>query len=62
MTCIPQFVGQNLYIASGPSHEVFAGLMPSGLYQVELLDKKLVEESLQHTIRAFGEYTNAVRS
>jgi hypothetical protein len=35
----PAFVGQNLYLASGPSHEVLAGLMPSGLYQVELLDK-----------------------
>ncbi|HEY4967515.1 MAG TPA: hypothetical protein VII28_14015 [Puia sp.] len=58
----PAFVGQNLYIASGPNHEVLAGLMPSGLYQVELLDKKQMEESLQRTIRAFGEYADAAKS
>ena len=58
----PAFVGQNLYIAIGPSHEVLAGLMPSGLYQVELLDKKQMEESLQRTIRAFGEYADAAKS
>jgi hypothetical protein len=55
----PAFTGQKLYIASGPSHEVLAGLMPSGLYQVELLDKKQIEESLQRTIRVFGEYADA---
>jgi len=55
----PAFVGQNPYIASGPSHEVLVGLMPSGLYQVELLDKKQMEESLQRTIRAFREYADS---
>ncbi len=58
----PAFTGQNLYTASGPSHEVFAGLTPSGLYQVELLDKKQMEESLQRTIRAFGAYADGVKS
>ena len=58
----PAFVGQNPYIASGPSHEVLVGLMPSGLYQVELLDKKQMEESLQQTIRAFMDYADAVKS
>jgi hypothetical protein len=54
----PVFVGQNPYIASGPSHEVLVGLMPNGLYQVELLDKKEMEESLQQTIRAFRDYAD----
>jgi hypothetical protein len=58
----PAFTGQKLYLASGPSHEVLAGLMPSGLYQVELLDKKQIEESIQRTIRAFGEYADAAKS
>jgi hypothetical protein len=58
----PEFVGQNPYIASGPSHEVLVGLMPSGLYHVELLDKKQMEESLQRTIRAFREYAEAAKS
>ena len=58
----PAFVGQNPYIAIGPSHEVLVGLMPSGLYQVELLDKKQMEESINRTIRAFVEYADAVKS
>jgi hypothetical protein len=58
----PAFVGQNPYIASGPSHEVLVGLMSNGLYQVELLDKKEMEESLQQTIRAFREYADSAKS
>jgi hypothetical protein len=58
----PAFTGQKLYIASGPSHEVLAGLMPSGLYQVELLDKKQIEECIQRTIRAFVEYADASKT
>jgi hypothetical protein len=58
----PTFIGQNLYIGSGPHHEILVSLMTSGLYQVELLDKKEMEESLQQTIKAFKEYTAAVKS
>jgi hypothetical protein len=58
----PSFIGQNPYIASGPQYEILAILMPSGLYQVELLDKIQVEESLQQTIIAFKKYTDAANS
>jgi hypothetical protein len=58
----PAFIGQNPYIASGPDHEILVGLMPNGLYQVELLDKKETEESLQQTIKAFREYTRGSKS
>jgi nucleoside diphosphate kinase len=58
----PVFVGQNPYIASGPNHEILVSLMPNGLYQVELLDKKQMEESLQQTIKAFKEYAAAIKS
>jgi hypothetical protein len=58
----PSFIGQNPYIASGPNHEILVSLMTNGLYQVELLDKKQMEESLQQTIRAFKEYTAAAKS
>ena len=58
----PVFLGQNPYIASGPTHEILVSLMPSGLYQVELLDKKQMEESLQQTIKAFKEYAAAIKS
>jgi nucleoside diphosphate kinase len=53
----PSFVGQNPYIASGPHFEILVSFMPNGLYQVELLDKIQMEESLQQTIKAFKEYT-----
>ena len=52
----PAFTGQNPYIASGPGHEILAGLMVNGLYQVELLDKKEIEQSLQETIKIFREF------
>jgi hypothetical protein len=55
----PAFIGQNPYIASGPSHEILVSLMYSGLYRVELLDKKQMEESLQQTIKAFKAYAAA---
>ena len=58
----PAFIGQNPYIASGPEHEILVVMMASGLYQVELLDKKETEESLQQTIKAFREYTDAAKS
>jgi hypothetical protein len=58
----PAFVGQNPYIASGPHHEILVSLMANGLYQVELLDKKQMEESLQQTIRAFREYAASAKS
>ena len=58
----PAFTGQNPYIASSPGHEILAGLMPNGLYQVELLDKKEIEESLQQTIKIFKEYVAASKS
>ena len=58
----PAFTGQNPYIASGPGHEILVCAMPNGLYQVELLDKILVEESLQKTIKAFKEYAAAGKS
>jgi hypothetical protein len=32
--------------------------MSNGLYQVELLDKKEIEQSLQQTIKIFKEYVN----
>jgi hypothetical protein len=58
----PAFTGQNPYIASGPMHEILVSFMPNGLYQVELLDKKQMEESLQLTIKAFREYAAATKS
>lgn len=58
----PAYTGQNPYIASGPDHEILVGMMADGLYQVELLNKKEMEESLQQTIRIFREYTNAANS
>jgi hypothetical protein len=58
----PAFTGQNPYIASSPDHEILAGLMSNGLYQVELLDKKEMEHSLQQTIKIFKEYVDASKS
>ena len=58
----PVFIGQDPYIASGPHHEILVSLLPGGLYQVELLDKKQMEESLQQTIKAFREYSAAAKS
>jgi hypothetical protein len=58
----PAFVGQNPYIASGPGHEILAGLMDNGLFQVELLDKKEMEKSLHDTIKVFKEYMGPSKS
>ncbi len=58
----PAFEGQSPYIASSSGHEILAVLMPGGLYQVELLDKKEIEQSLQQTIRIFKEYMDASKS
>ena len=55
----PAFIGQNPYIANGPDHEILVCLMTNGMYQAELLNKKQMEESLQQTIKAFKEYTDA---
>ena len=57
----PAFIGQNPYIASGPHYEILVSLMSSGLYQIELLDRKQTEESLQQTIKAFKEYAAAAK-
>jgi hypothetical protein len=58
----PAFAGQNPYIASGPHYELLAIHLAPGSYQVELLDKIQMEESLQRTIKAFGEYADAAKS
>jgi hypothetical protein len=58
----PRFLGQNPYIASGPHFEILISLHSNGLYQVELLDKKQMEESLQQTIKAFKEYAATMKS
>ncbi|HEY2647578.1 MAG TPA: hypothetical protein VGI38_00210 [Puia sp.] len=58
----PAFAGQNPYIASGPRYEILAGIMANGLFQVELLDKKEIEDSLQQTIKVLKEYTDAAKS
>ena len=39
----PAFAGQNPFMASGPGHEILVSLSATGLYEVELLDKKQVE-------------------
>jgi hypothetical protein len=36
--------------------------MSNGLYQVELLDKKEIEQSLRHTIKIFKEFVDASKS
>ena len=58
----PAFAGQNPYIASGPGHEILAGLMSNGLYQVELLDKKEIEQSLNQTIKIFKEFVDTSKA
>ncbi len=58
----PAFAGQNLYIASSQGHEILASLMSNGLYQVELLDKNEIEQSLQQTIKMFKEYVKGSKS
>ena len=58
----PAFIGQNPYIANGPNHEILASIMPNGLYQVELLDKKEMEESLQQMINAFKKFAAVAKS
>jgi nucleoside diphosphate kinase len=58
----PVFAGQNPYIASGPKYEILVSLMANDLYHVELLDKIQMEESLQLTIKAFKEYSDARKS
>lgn len=55
----PAFVGQNPYIAIGPYYEMLAILTPGGLYQMEMLDKKRTEESLQEIIKSFKDYSGA---
>jgi hypothetical protein len=55
----PDFTGQNPYIAIGPHFEMLAILMPGGLYQMELLDKKQTEESLKQTIKTFKDFSEA---
>ncbi len=58
----PSFRDQNPYIASGPHYEILVSHMPEGLYQVELLDKKQMEESLMQTIQIFKDYAASAKS
>jgi hypothetical protein len=58
----PAFSGQNPYIASSPGHEILVCLMSNGLYQLELLDKKEIEQSLQQTIKIFREFVDGSKS
>ncbi|MDP4131020.1 MAG: hypothetical protein Q8918_11580 [Bacteroidota bacterium] len=58
----PALKFQNLYIASGPDYEILASLKPGGRYDVQLLDKKQVEKSVQDTIRIFRDYANGLKS
>jgi len=58
----PAFTGQNPYIATGPGHEILAGIMPNGLYKVELLDKNEIEQSLQQTIKIFKEFVDSSKA
>ena len=55
----PLFTGQNPYIAIGPRYEMMAILMSNGLYQMELLDKRHTEESVQKIIKAFMDFSGA---
>ena len=59
---VPAFTGQNPYIASGPDYEILVCVQTTGLYQVELLDKKEMEESLKQTIKIFKEYATSAKS
>jgi hypothetical protein len=55
----PAFADQNPYIAIGPRYEMLAILMSNGLYELELLDRKQTEESVQQTIKAFKDFSGA---
>lgn len=58
----PPLLSQNPYIANGPDYEILAGMKPNGRYNVQLLDKKQVEKSLENTIRAFREFAKGENS
>jgi hypothetical protein len=58
----PVLKSQNPYIASGPDYEILAGLKPNGLYDIQMLDKKQVEKSVENTIRVFRDYAKAAKS
>jgi hypothetical protein len=58
----PALKSQNPYIAGGPNYEILASLKSNGLYEVQLLDRKQVEQSIQKTISLFREYTMAAKS
>jgi hypothetical protein len=58
----PALQNQNPYIANGPHTEMLAGRKPNGRYDVQLLDKKQVEESVEKTIQVFREFAKAAKS
>jgi hypothetical protein len=58
----PELTSQNPYIANGPHHEMLASVQPNGLYHIQLLDKKQVQESLDKTIRIFRDFAKAAGS
>lgn len=57
----PELKSQNPYIANGPDCEILACRKPNGNYDVQLLDKKDVEESVEKTIKTFREFANAAK-
>lgn len=58
----PALQNQNPYIANGPHAEMLAGRKPNGRYDIQLLDKKQVEESVEKTIQVFREFAKAAKS
>ena len=58
----PALGNQNPYIANGPDAEILACRKPDGQYDIQLLDKKQVEASVEKTIRVFKEFARATGS
>ena len=58
----PALKNQNPYIANGPHSEMLACQKPNGRYDIQLLDKKQVEESVEKTIQVFREFAKAAKS
>ena len=58
----PNLKAQNPYIASGPDYEILANLKPNGLYEIQLLDRRQVEESIQKTIHLYREYAKTAKT
>lgn len=58
----PVLKSQNPYIANGPLYEMLVCRKPNGMYDIQLLDKKQVEESIEKTIRIFRDFAKAAKS